>query len=225
MQFAGLQKTSFIDFPEKIATVLFTPGCNLRCPFCHNWRLVLEPSGPFLSEEHALQILESRRRFVDAVVVTGGEPTLHPDLPQFLKTLREQGFALKLDTNGFFPDVLEKCLPYLEYIAVDVKTSLDRYRLLGANEVNRFLQTIEMVKAGNTAYEFRNTAVPGFVEEHIIPQMGEIVQGAKCFVFQPFVPGDTLDATFNRVKPHTSDTISHFADQMKEYVEKVLIRA
>lgn len=224
MKFAGLQKTSLIDFPEKIATVLFTPGCNLRCPFCHNWRLVLEPRGPFLREEQALQILESRRRFVDAVVLTGGEPTMHPDVPQFLKTLRERGFTLKIDTNGFFPDVLEKCLPYLEYIAVDVKTSLDRYRLLGANNVNSFMRTIELVKKGSTDYEFRNTAVPGFVEEQIIPQMGEIVQGAKRFIFQQFVPGDTLDTTFNSVKPHTSDTLSHFADQMKEYVEKVLIR-
>ena len=97
--FGGIQKTSLIDFPDRIATVLFTPGCNLRCPFCHNWRLVLEPKGPFLSEKDVLQILESRKRHVDAVVVTGGEPTMHVDLSEFLMELKERGFRVKLDTN------------------------------------------------------------------------------------------------------------------------------
>jgi len=224
MKFGGIQKTSLIDFPGRIATVLFTPGCNLRCPFCHNWRLVLEPKGPFLSEENVFQILESRKRFVDAVVITGGEPTMHPDIPQFLKKLKQRGFAVKMDTNGFFPGVLRECLPYLDYIAMDVKTCSERYRLLGAEDTSSYLRAVEMLKQGITDYEFRSTVVPGFVEEEYIPKMGELIKGAKRFAFQQFVPGDSLDKAFNSVKPYPSETIVHFADIMKDYVDEIIIR-
>ena len=224
MNFAGLQKTSLIDFPAQLATVVFTPGCNLRCPFCHNWRLVLEPRGPFLLEETILQVLDSRRQYINAVVVTGGEPTLHVEVPQFLKTLKERGFATKIDTNGFFPDVLKHCLPYLDYVALDVKTSLERYRLLGAENVENFLRTIEMLKGGRTDYEFRSTVVPGFVDDSIIVKMGEVVEGAKRFAFQQFVPGDTLDNAFNTITPYSRETITRFADLMNDYVDEVLLR-
>ncbi|MEM2320111.1 MAG: anaerobic ribonucleoside-triphosphate reductase activating protein, partial [Candidatus Bathyarchaeia archaeon] len=123
MKFSGLQKTSLIDYPDRVAAVLFTPGCNLRCPYCYNWRIVVDPKPPFLNEETAIQILEERKRYVDAVVVTGGEPTIHKELPRFLKRLKEKGFAVKLDTNGLNAKVLEECLPYVDYVALDVKTS------------------------------------------------------------------------------------------------------
>ena len=137
MKFSGLQKTSLIDYPNKVASVLFTPGCNLRCPFCHNWRIVVDPKPPFLQEAVALEILESRKKYVDAVVVTGGEPTMHKELPKFLAKLKQRGFMVKLDTNGFYPQVLEECLPYVDYVALDVKTSLDKYKLLGAKDTDR----------------------------------------------------------------------------------------
>ena len=224
MRFGGIQKTSLLDFPDRIATVLFTPGCNLRCPFCHNWRLVLDPKPPFLSEETVFQILESRRKYVDAVAITGGEPTLHQDLPQFIKKLKEKGFAVKLDTNGFFPQILEECLPHVDYVALDVKTSLEKYALLGAKDLTGFLRTIEILKQGTVDYEFRCTVVPGFVTEEDIPKMGELVKGGKRFAFQQFVPGDTLDKSFNNVEPYTEDVISKFAEKMKRYVNEVTLR-
>ena len=177
-----------------------------------------------MSEENVFQILESRKRFVDAVVITGGEPTMHPDIPQFLKKLKERGFAIKMDTNGSFPDVLERCLPYLDYVAVDVKTCLERYGLLGAKDMSKYLRTIEMLKQGSTDYEFRSTVVPGFVEERYIPKMGELVKGTKRFVFQQFDPRDTLDKKFNTIKPHSPETIAHFADMMNDYVEEIILR-
>jgi pyruvate formate lyase activating enzyme len=224
MEFAGLQKTSLIDFPDRIATVAFTPGCNLRCPFCHNWRLVLDPKGPFLSDETLLQLLDSRRQYINAVVITGGEPTLHLDVSRFLKTLKERGFATKIDTNGFFPEVLQRCLPYLDYVALDVKTSVERYRLLGADTTDPLMRTIALLKGGSTDYEFRSTVVPGFVDDPIIAQMGEVVAGAKRFIFQQFVPGDTLDPSFNALPPYSPETITHFADVMRKYVTEVLFR-
>ena len=224
MKFSGIQKTSLIDFPDRIATVLFTPGCNLRCPFCHNWRLVLEPKPPFLNEETVFKILESRRKYVDAVVITGGEPTMHKDLPRFIKNLKERGFSVKLDTNGFFPQVLEGCLPHVDYVALDVKTSLEKYLLLGAGDTADFLRTIEILKNGNVDYEFRATVVPGFVDAEVIPKIGELVKGGKRFAFQQFVPGDTLDKTFNGVKPYPPDVIAGFAENMKKYVAEILLR-
>lgn len=222
--FGGLQKTSLIDFPDRIATVLFTPGCNLRCPFCHNWRLVLEPKGPFLAEKSVLEILESRKRQVDAVVITGGEPTMQADLPKFLTELKERGFYVKLDTNGFFPDVLEKSLPHVDYVALDVKTSLEKYGHLGTNDAGNFLGTMNILKQGIVDYEFRTTVVPGFVDTEDIPKIGELVRDAKRFAFQQFIPDDSLDKSLSEVKPYSSEVIGDFANVMKKYVTDVTLR-
>lgn len=224
MKFSGVKKTSLIDFPDRIATVLFTPGCNLRCPFCHNWRIVLDPKPPFLNEKKVINIVESRKKYVDAVVVTGGEPTMHRELPRFLQKLKEKGFAVKLDTNGFFPQVLKECLPHLEYVALDVKTSLEKYGRLGAKGTNGFLSSVEILKNGTVEYEFRATVVPGFVDEKDIRKMGEIVKGGRRFAFQQFIPDDTLDKTFNMVKPYAAEVVTHFADVMRQHVDKVVLR-
>jgi pyruvate formate lyase activating enzyme len=222
--FGGLQKTSLIDFPDRIATVLFTPGCNLRCPFCHNWRLVLEPKGPFLTEKDVLQILESRKRHLKAVVITGGEPCMHDDLPKFAAGLKDAGFAVKLDTNGFFPDVLEKNLPYLDYVALDVKTSLEKYQRLGASEVDTFSRSIDILKQGKVDYEFRTTVVPSFVDEEDIQKIGELAEDAKRFIFQQFIPNDTLDKSFRNIKPYSADVMLNYADTMKNYVHNISLR-
>jgi pyruvate formate lyase activating enzyme len=224
MKFSGIQKTSLIDFPDRIATVLFTPGCNLRCPFCHNWRIVLDPKPPFLNEETVIRILEKRKKYVDAVVITGGEPTIHKEIPKFLKKLKEKGFAVKLDTNGFFPQVLEECLPFVDYVALDVKTSLEKYGRLGAKDTTGFLRAVEMLKNGKVDYEFRATVVPGFVDEEDITKMGEIVKSGKRFAFQQFISGDTLDKVFNHVNPCSPRVIGEFASVMKRYVANVTVR-
>jgi len=224
MKFSGIQKTSLIDFPNRIASVLFTPGCNLRCPFCHNWRIVVDPNPPFLQEEAALKILESRKKYVDAVVVTGGEPTMHKEVPKFLKKLKEKGFLVKLDTNGFYPKVLEECLPHVDYVALDVKTSLDKYQRLGTKDTTPLLNTIEILKTGKVDYEFRTTIVPGFVDAEDIPRIGELVKGAKAFAFQQFIPEDTLDKGLKTLKPYPPESIEKFADTMEKYIEKMMIR-
>jgi pyruvate formate lyase activating enzyme len=224
MKFSGLQKTSLADFPNRVASVLFTPGCNLRCPFCHNWRIVIDPKPPFLNEEAALRILDERRGFVDSVVVSGGEPTVHKDLPMFLRKLKERGFMVKLDTNGFDSRVLEECLPFVDFVALDVKTSLDKYGRLGAGDTVEFVRTIEMLKMGKVDYEFRATVVPGFVDAQDVPRMGELVRGAKAFAFQQFVAGDTLDKSLIALKPYSPQCIMGFAESMRKYAENVTLR-
>ena len=224
MKFSGLQKISLIDYPNKVASVLYTPGCNLRCPFCHNWRIVVDPKPPFLHEAAALKILESRKKYVDAVVVTGGEPTMHKELPKFLAKLKKRGFMVKLDTNGFYPEVLEECLPYVDYVALDVKTSLEKYKQLGTKDTAGLMRTVEILKTGKVPYEFRTTAVPEFVTAEDVERIGEMVKGAKNHAFQQFVPQETLDKKFEGVKPYAPETITEFAETMKKYAENVILR-
>ncbi len=224
MKFSGLQKTSLIDFPNKVAAVLFTPGCNLRCPYCYNWRIVVDPKPPFLNEETALQILEERKRYVDAVVVTGGEPTIHKELPRFLKRLKERGFAVKLDTNGLNAKILEDCLPYVDYVALDVKTSLEKYPLVGGKETAELMRTMEILKDGKVEYEFRTTVAPKIVEEEDINRIGETVKGVENYALQQFIPGDTLNEEYKNAKPYPMETLEKMAETMRKYVENLIVR-
>jgi pyruvate formate lyase activating enzyme len=224
MKFSGLRKVSLIDYPNKVASVLFTPGCNLRCGFCHNWRIAVDPKPPFLQEALALRILESRKKYVDAVVVTGGEPCMHKELPTFLEKLKKRGFQVKLDTNGCYPDVLEKCLAHADYVALDVKTSMEKYRLLGAKDTSGLLRSVEMLKMGKVPYEFRTTLVPELITAEDMTRICEVVKGAKTHAFQQFVPEDTLDKRFEGLKPYAPEVINEFAGAMKNYAENVVLR-
>ena len=224
MKFSGLQKISLIDYPGMVASVLFTPGCNLRCPFCHNWRIVVDPKPPFLQEATALEILDSRKRYVDAVVVTGGEPTMHKELPRFLAKLRSKGFFVKLDTNGFYPDVLEECLPSVDFVAMDVKTCIEKYRVLGASDTSGLLRSVEMLKTGKVAYEFRTTVVPDLVTSDDVACIGDLVKGAKTHAFQQFVPKDLLDKKYELLSPYSPERINEFAEDMRLYAENVVMR-
>jgi pyruvate formate lyase activating enzyme len=224
MKFSGLQKVSLIDYPNKIASVLYTPGCNLRCGFCHNWRIAVDPKPPFLQEAVALEILERRKKYVDAVVITGGEPCMHKELPRFLAKLKERGFQIKLDTNGFYPEVLEDCLPYVDYVALDVKTCLEKYKQLGMQDTSGLMRTVEILKTGKVPYEFRTTLVPEIVTADDLKCIGEFVNGVKIHAFQQFSPQDTLDKRFESIAPYAPEKIAEFAETMKKYAENVVLR-
>jgi pyruvate formate lyase activating enzyme len=224
MKFSGLQKTSLLDYPDHVASVLFTPGCNLRCPYCHNHQIATNPQPPFLQEGAALAILESRKKYVDAVVVTGGEPCMHKEMPKFLSKLKERGFMVKLDTNGCYPDNLQECLGIVDFVAMDVKTILEKYQLLGLEDTSVIQRSIELIKTSKVPYEFRTTVVPEIVTAEDIPAIGELVKGTKVLALQQFVPGDLLDERFAAVKPYSPEVIAGFAETLKKYVEKVVMR-
>jgi len=224
VKFSGFQKVSLIDYPNKIASVLFTPGCNLRCGFCHNWRIAVDPQPPFLQEATALELLDSRKKYVDAVVVTGGEPCMHKELPRFLAKLKERGFAVKLDTNGFYPDVLEECLGNVDYVALDVKTSPEKYVRLGAADTTGLMRTIEILKTGKVPCEFRTTLIPELITLEDVAVSGNLVKGAKTHALQQFVPQDTLDKKFESLRPYAPEVISNFAQTMQKYAEHVILR-
>ncbi len=224
MKFSGLQKTSLLDFPDKVASVLYTPGCNLRCPFCHNWRIIVDPQPPFLQEGAALQILERRKKYVDAVVISGGEPCMHKELPRFLAKLKERGFKVKLDTNGFYPNVLKECLPQVDYVAMDIKTSQEKYKLLGATDTTGFMKSIDLLKSGKTPFEFRTTVVPEIVTAQDITCIAKMINGSKIHALQQFVPQDTLDKHFQTLMVYAPETISEFAKEIQQFTDKVVLR-
>jgi len=224
LKFSGLQKISLVDYPDKIASVLFTPGCNLRCPFCHNWRIAVNPQPPFLQEAIALEILERRKKYVDAVVVTGGEPCIHKELPKFLAKLKKRGFKVKLDTNGFFPDTLEECLGSVDYVAMDLKTCREKYKLLGANDTSGLIRTMEILKTGKVPYEFRTTAVPELFTAQDATFIGEMVKGSKTHAIQQFIAQDTLDKRYQKINPYSPEAINEFAKIIQQFTEKVVVR-
>ena len=213
-----------MDYPDRVSSVLFTPGCNLRCPFCHNWKIVTEPEEPFLSEDEALEILKKRQSFIASVVITGGEPTFQEGLPDFLKKLKEESFSVKLDTNGMSPDVLRECLGLVDYVAMDFKTAPGRYGELGGGSTEALLESVGLLLEGYVDYEFRCTVVPGFVDEGAVLEMGKAVSGAKRFAFQQFNPGDTLDSGFRDVTPFSVGVIEGFGELMGSFVDEVILR-
>ncbi len=224
MKFSGIQKISLIDYPNKIASVLFTPGCNLRCGFCHNWRIAVNPQPPFLQEATALEMLEKRKKYVDAVVITGGEPCMHKELPKFLAKLKERGFSVKLDTNGCFPDNLEECLGFVDYVALDLKTSPDKYKRLGAENTDGLIHTVEILKTGKVPYEFRTTLVPDLVTPADVELIGKMAEGAQTVALQQFVPDDTLDKSFQVLRPYAPETINGFAEEIRKHAQNVVLR-
>ncbi|NLE04808.1 MAG: anaerobic ribonucleoside-triphosphate reductase activating protein [Crenarchaeota archaeon] len=224
MKFSGLQKISLIDYPNKIASVLFTPGCNMRCGFCHNWRIATDPQPPFLQEATALEMLENRKKYVDAVVITGGEPCMHKELPKFIKKLKEHEFSIKLDTNGCFPDVLKECLENVDYVAMDIKTSIDKYPQLGVDDTSNIMRSIQILKDSQVQYEFRITMVPELVTINELDSIGELIKGSAIFAIQQFVPTDTLDKTYQTMHPYPPEVIKEFAQKIGQYTQKVILR-
>lgn len=189
--------TSLIDYPEHIADVVYVGACNFRCPYCHNFDLVLHPEQlPDIIPARILRDLELRRGFVDGVVITGGEPTLQPDLLEFLADIRDLGLAIKLDTNGYRPDVLQKCLEQqlVDYVAMDIKSSFAKYeRAAGVPlDVGRLQRSIELILNSKVEYEFRTTVVPGLVDISDVQSIVRAIHGAKKYYLQCFRPGPTV---------------------------------
>ena len=149
---------------------------------------------------------------------------MHKELPKFLAKLKERGFQVKLDTNGFFPNILEECLASVDYVALDVKTSLEKYTRLGAKDTAELLRTIEILKTDKTPYEIRTTLVPDLVTADDIVSIGNLVNGAQNVALQQFMPEDTLDKSFQALRPYTPEMIAEFAQTMRKYTRNLLLR-
>jgi pyruvate formate lyase activating enzyme len=201
MKIGGVQKFSLIDYPGRICAIVFTQGCNFHCPYCHNPELV-DPAqyGPLLSEEEVISFLAKRRGKLDAVTLSGGEPTLQPDLERFLGEIKGMGYLAKIDTNGSMPDVLERlirdCL--VDYLAMDLKGPLEKYgQITGTDvQIDNIRKSIDLITGSGVDHEFRTTVVRSQLDSEDLSAMSRLLTKAKLYVLQNFVPVKTLDKTF-----------------------------
>lgn len=217
MIIGGLQKTSLLDFPEKIAAIVFTMGCNFRCGYCHNPELI---NGEAKIEE-VFEFLKTRQGKLDGVVITGGEPCLQKDLPEFIKLVKELGFAVKLDTNGSFPEMLEKVLPDLDYVAMDIKAPLEKYSQIVNVDVDtsKILKSIEVLKNGGVDYEFRTTVVKSQLSFEDFEKIGQLIQGAPRYYLQRFEASKILDKSLENEKTYSTEEFERIIDMLKSYVK------
>ena len=219
MLISGVQKFTMLDYPEKTAAIIFTPGCNMRCKFCHNSEFVLpeeikklRPS--FIPQEAVLNFLKTRQNKLDGLVISGGEPTLQPDLKQFIIKVRELGFLVKLDTNGNLPDILKDLVneKLVDYVAMDIKTVPEKYPELVGDMANpeKILESMNFLKQGTVEHEFRTTIIDGVHTTDIIKEMAKLLTGSKKLYLQKFRPETTLDPTFQNKKPVSDKKMREF---------------
>ena len=201
MLIKGLQKLTLLDFPERMACTVFTFGCNFRCPFCHNASLVLSDRADdaSISEDELFSFLRKRRGILEGVCITGGEPTLQPDLPDFIRRIKELGYAVKLDTNGYRPAVLKALVSegLLDYVAMDIKNSLSRYGdTVGISPFDTapVEESMDYLMEGHVPFEFRTTLVKGLHTPESIAEMGQRLAGEEAFFLQTFEDSGDLIA-------------------------------
>lgn len=215
MQIAGFAKTSFVDYPGKIACVVFTPYCNMQCQYCHN-KHILSGNIPCKEESEIFDYLEKRKDLLGAVVVTGGEPTLQKGLAEFIGKVKNLGFSVKLDTNGTNPGMITELLSMdlLDYIAMDVKAPLQKYyETAGCPvDVNAITASIHMIKKSSIPYEFRTTFAPSLTSEDIL-SLGELINGTSAYYLQQYRP-----ASPDEPPPHSKEYVESTAEKMRKLI-------
>ncbi|MEK7625411.1 MAG: anaerobic ribonucleoside-triphosphate reductase activating protein [Patescibacteria group bacterium] len=233
MLLSGLQPFTVLDYPEKVSCIVFTPGCNFRCGYCHNPEFVLPEKiaalrSSFIAEEAFFNFLDQRGKLLDGVVITGGEPTLMPDLEEFIKKIKSRGLLVKLDSNGNRPGVLRRLIDnkLLDYIAMDVKTSLPRYQsLVGklASE-SQLLESMKLIHESGLPYEFRTTLVRQIHTPNVIDEMCNLLKGKKRLYLQGFRCETTLSPTFAGYTGFNTEETNQIAEKFREFVEEVFVR-
>lgn len=200
MLIKGLQKLTLLDYPGKMACTVFTAGCNFRCPFCHNASLVTNIDEERISEEEFFSFLQKRQGIIEGVCVTGGEPTLQPDLKEFLKKIKDLGYSVKLDTNGYRPEALKDIVNsgLVDYVAMDIKNSQAKYALTCGIEnldIAKINESVEFLMSGVVDYEFRTTIVKELHTEDDIQDIVSWIKGAKKYFLQGFIDSGDLICT------------------------------
>ena len=227
MKIKGLQKQTVLDYPEKIACTIFTFGCTFRCSYCHNPELIIDDGRPEIKQDDVIEFLKSRKDFLDGVCITGGEPTLNEDLPEFISKIKELGFLVKLDTNGTNPKMLEELInkKLVDYIAMDIKAPLEFYDKITNAKVNKddIQKSVDLIRKTKN-YEFRTTVVPGLFNEEYAKLIGEWLKDSNKFYIQQFRGIKTLDKNFVNKKPFSKEELINFCNILKPYFKKCEIR-
>lgn len=210
MRIAGLLRTSLIDYPGKVAAVIFTQGCNFRCPYCHNSELVLpqhfhEP----IEEDEVFEFLDKRKHQLQGIVVTGGEPTIHKDLPDFLFKIKSYGYSVKLDSNGTNPDMLREIImrKLVNFIAMDIKNSFHRYDIAAGKAINidNIKESIELIRSSGVTHLFRTTVAKDITSEEDLRFIQNYVEGSP-YKIQSFTYGEkVLDSSLSKQNEFTKE--------------------
>lgn len=228
MYIQGFNKTSLLDYPGHLAAVIFTTGCNYRCPFCHNTDLVLSDitDGEY-DEEYILSVLKKRRNILEGVCITGGEPTLQPDLISFIGKVRGLGLKVKLDSNGYRPDILEKIVAekLVDYIAMDIKNSPAKYALtcgITNFHMENILRSIEILKNGDVDYEFRTTIVKELHNKEALLEAAELIRGCRHYFLQSYT--DSGHILGNGYSAYSDDELIALKEAVATIIPNVALR-
>lgn len=228
MRIQGLQKLTLLDYPEHTACTVFTAGCNFRCPFCHNASLVVDiPKGTEISEEDFFAFLQKRIGILDGVCVSGGEPLLQPDIERFIKKIKDMGFAVKLDTNGSFPDKLIHLIEegLIDYVAMDIKNSPDTYAFTAGTETLDIVsvkKSVAYLKEGHVPYEFRTTVVKHYHSKESFEEIGKWLEGTEKYFLQNFV--DSGDLIGKNTRGCSEEEMKEFLMTVKKYIPSANLR-
>ena len=227
MKLHGLQKMTLLDFPGHVACTVFLGGCDFRCPFCHNFQLAEGREAPGMDDDELLRFLSGRKGLLDGVAFTGGEPCLHRELPRLLERIREMGYAVKLDTNGYHPDLLGEILnkKLADYVAMDVKNSPEKYAEtcgVAAVDLDVITRSIRTIMDSGADYEFRTTVVRELHEERDFAAIGQMIQGAKRYFLQAFTDRDTVP--FEGFHAPDKASLERFAAAARPFVDCVSLR-
>ena len=221
----GIQKTTLLDFPQKIAAIVFTQGCNFRCGYCHNPELLEFSSKTEYTTSDFFEFLSTRKGKLDGVVITGGEPTVQSGLYEFIEKIKSSGFDVKLDTNGTNPDIIEKLLDdnLLDYIAMDIKSPLEKYSQIVGNSVNtdNIKKSIELIINSEIDYEFRTTVLKPQLSLDDFTKIGEMLKGAKKYYLQKFIPSKIYDNTLSGFETYTDGEFKSVCEMLKGYISFV----
>jgi len=226
----GVQKFSLLDFPNKISAIVFTKGCNFKCGYCHNPDLFNNDSTKIESwdEDKFFEFLKTRQGKLDGVVITGGEPTLYKALPDFIKKIKDLGFAVKLDSNGTNPDMFEALIEdgLVDYVAMDIKSPLEKYSTIINTDIDTKLieKSIDIIKTSKIGYEFRTTVIKSQLSYDNFREIGELIKGAKLYYLQKFIPSKILDETLKNEKTYDENEFEDIINILKKYVENVYLR-
>jgi pyruvate formate lyase activating enzyme len=223
VEIKGFLETSFLDWPGRLCSVLFFPCCNFRCPYCHNHPLVFHPERySTIPLEDILDRLRSLRNWIDGVCLTGGEPTLHADLPPLIREIKRQGFLVKLDTNGSNPQALKNLTKTeeIDFVSMDVKAPLDPFRYSRSTglftNLTPILESIEILRKGRVEYEFRMTVVPGLHREEDIKALGDQLRVGRRFILQNFNPENPLDPSLKSTIPYDPKVLKKIEREVQE---------
>lgn len=229
---AGYQRFSLSDYPGKPAAVVFTRGCNFRCPYCHNPSLVTGHGpvgrGPVISKDAIIHFLAQRRGKLSGVVLTGGEPTLQPGLLDFAEEIKDLGFCIKLDTNGGSPGVLKTLIEasLVDYIAMDIKGPLEKYaRVVNAPvDIKSIRRSVSMIMQSGVEYEFRTTVAPSLLSPVDLEACARLIAGAKRYILQSFVSHTTLDPAFKNEATYPVSELQEVSRRLEHWVDSCEVR-